>query len=463
MKSIFTEVLDEFKTGVEETIDKACEEIPNFVPTLPKIEEEFQRCQDVSEYYLPISQLTNVFKQITDFDRKLESLNEDLKMPTVGNFELDREEIRNGLRDLLKKCCGRQLAGKVFTGKNRGDELRNENNQDYIPYSMRMIRQAVIDNDVDTFRTLVENPILPPKSIEFILKYQFPCNNVSLLRHIRLPSVENKTAQRHETSDDATTGQGATLKCSLWMLAAINCSMDIIRYLLQSKGVDLMEKFKGNNAIHYLLDYSVQDSDKIEQLVEDILQKEPKLVNTKDSQNYTVLELAIVGDYPNLYQFLIDRFGKSAQIRNQFTTSTMAVRLKRKRVFEKILILYKTAFPDACVHVACEVDWPDAIQAMSNKNSLRFSELLKVGDSSGNTPLSLAITNDSVNALKVIYDCCKLTILPATFQTKEQLQNLAREKKANKILSWLDTPEFTEKIGSKIHYCSGFIFKNLSN
>ena len=68
--------------------------------------------------------------------------------------------------------------------------------------------------------------------------------------------------------------------------------------------------------------------------------------------------------------------------------------------------------------------------------------MLKREDGRKETPLSVAVASDSVNAIATIFKCSAINRLPVEFQSRNEFYNLVKESKAEKTMKWLETAQF---------------------
>ena len=423
MTRIFCEVLIDVKEKAWSQIQKVCSEIPQLETNLEQIQNKLGDYQQVSEYFVPISQLAKVHNDVVDFDKKLGKLKDSLSVPLIDDSSkkgIRSGEISDRFRLQLLNLCNWKLPEINPIAQPKTDDGGHvEEEEEYIPNYLQSLRKAVIENDIETFKVIVENPEMPPKSIEYLLKHQFPIP----------PNADFR--------NEKTKAASGTEKCSLLLFAIFNCSFDIVRYLIHLDGINLLEEFQGKNAASHLL---MNRNESREKLVEEMLEIEPELINSEDKEGLSFFEQVISSKSPFLCRVLVEKH--QVDINKQFQTGwtplTMAVHLKQKEVFEQLLSLGAsptvTAFDNwSCIHEACKLDWPLVIKEILPK----YPQMLKKCDNKGFNPLTVIMAKDSLNALKAVYDCYEPSSLPTDLRDKNKLAPLAIRWKAGKILSWL--------------------------
>ena len=244
------------------------------------MEVKLAECQKDSEIFMPMEKLANVHNEIVNLDKTMIKLKEGFKIPKVDRTAKDLELIEKTVLKLLEKLCGPSLSKNIFENfTEENQKSTTDEDERYVPTFLKELRLAIIKNDIDKFKLIVENPKMPPRSIQYILQYDFEVN-------IRLYNDQSKH--------------------SALILAGFNKSFDIIRYLIHLDGIDLLQRSGRFNIVDRLL--RVKASSEVDKLVEEILTIEPKLVREIDSRKMNLLQQVIYNGSIHLFRLLVEKY-----------------------------------------------------------------------------------------------------------------------------------------------------------
>ena len=417
IKSTFNGIIDKFQRNVEKHIGKNCVDATQLLPALQNVEVKLAECLKGSEIFMPMEKLANVHNDVVSLDKKIINLKGAFQIPKIGRAANDVELIETTVQKLLEKFCCPILSRNVF--ENVTEENQNsttDEDEKYVPTLLQELRLAIIKNDIDQFKLIVENPKMPPLSIQYILQYEFE-------RHL------------HYFSNDPP-------KHSALILAGFNKSFDIIRYLIHLDGIDLLQRSGRFNIVDRLL--RVKASSEVDKLVEEILTIEPKLVREIDSRNMNMLQLVIFQGSTYLCRLLVEKynFDVNAQFLDGSPPLIEAIFYQHIDIYKELLSLGASpAVTDrdknSTLHMACQKAWPEGICELVSK----FPEMLTWKNNKGINPMSFILISDDLETMKTIYDCLKQNSIETEFLNKNYLVRLAYRNKASKILEWAKTIE----------------------
>ena len=412
LKNTLNNVIDRFQQNVEKHIDNICAETAQLSSVLQNVEEELAECQKGSEMFIPMNKLANVHNDVVCLDKKMTKLKEAFEIPKIDRTAKDVEVIETTVQKLLETFCRPSLSKNVFENvTEENQKSTTDEGEKYVPTIFKELRLAIIDNDIDQFKSIVENPKLPPRSINYILQCQFDGYFIESPTSIPL------------------------------LLAAFNKSFDIVRYIIHLEEVDLLERFEEYNIIEHLLEIEVPNSE-IDKLAEEILTIQPKLAEEIHLRDMNLLQQVINQESPYLCRLLVEKynFDVNAQCPDGSTPLIDAIYCKNMDILKELLSLGASpAVTDrdknSTLHMACQEEWPEGICELVSK----FPEMLNWKNNKGVTPLSMVITLDDVEAMKTIYDCLKQNSIEMNILDKNYLIELATSKQASKILEWAKT------------------------
>ena len=403
IKSTFNGIIDKFQQNVEKHFENICVDVTLLSPILQQFEEKLADCQNDSEMFIPMDKLANFHNDVVSLDKKMVKLKNEFQIPK----NIDVELIETTVQKLLKNLGGPSLSKNVFGNVTEDCQLAKP--EKYIPTLFQQLRLAIIKNDIEMFKSIVENPEMPPRSINYILQYGFEIN----------------------ASFDPP-------KHSALIFAGINNSFDIIRYLIHLDGIDLLQRSGRYNIVQYLLS-NKRACSVVDKLVEEILAIQPKLVNEIDSEDLNLLQFVIFHGSTYLCRLLVEKynFNVNAHFRDGSTPLTHAIFCKNMKSYKQLLSLGASPAvtekdKNSTLHIACQEEWPEGICELVSK----FPDMLNWNNDDGDTPLSLVITEDDLGTMKTIYDCLKQHSIEMEFLNKNYLVKLANCNKASKILEW---------------------------
>ena len=173
---------------------------------------------------------------------------------------------------------------------------------------------------------------------------------------------------------------------------------------------------------------------------EEILTIEPKLLKEFDYQKLNIQQQIIYNGSIDLCRLFVEKynFDVNAHFPDGSTPLTHAIYYKNMNMYKELLSLGASpAVTDritkhSTLHEACKVEWPEGICELVSK----FPDMLNWKKDDGETPLSLVITGDKLEAMKAIYDCLKQNSIEMEILDKNYLIQLATSKQASKILEW---------------------------
>ena len=438
LKTIFGEVVDDFKTKVEKHVESVCQKASGLKQKVQVIEEELNVCQQGPEFYVPISKLANVHGGIVDLDKEMVGLTNDLKISNVNlSNAFDTARIRNSCQLLLKDFCGLQLSTKIFPTAEAEHDYEDVHKCDYIPEFLQTLRQAVEENDVEAFKGIIENPNMPANAKKFILNYRFDVD-------IEVPVLEGQIIKNGR--DEVICRENVVEKYSLFMLACKKGSLNIVQYLIQLDPMDIENRLaakQGIDAFNFLLNVDIISNER-EKLIEKLLDMAPKMMDTKSSVDI-ILALVLLSDSGYLCRLMVTKYGiELNRIVNNITPLSFVIKHQCKNSFDQLLSLGALPLVLECVDFAyvkeiCKQDWSEAVYSIISKLS---QESWKINDLDSNRfwlfVLESVLDNDAVNTFETIYMCVEKGLLPQEYISKSKLkENAEASQKAAGIKVWL--------------------------
>ena len=441
---MFENVTQKFKTKVKNHITTAHDTVLKLADEIKKVETELKVCQEGSEIYIPISKLAKVHNEIAELDQKMTSLKDDMVAPMIDKRDNSESDFVNAaFQDVFNKFSGKSLLESVFANYWKADNFPCEEIGDYVPNLLQKLRNAIYKKDTETFKSVMENPDMPPNAVKYFLDYRF--NSIADLESAKDPDYNPEANVIESESDDDNDDDEENIpvrKYSLLMAAALSESVEIVRFLIHFDGVDLMETFDGKNIVHHLLELRKPTDDiscEVEKLVEEILELQPKLANSTDADGASLFQLVVKAKSAYLSRILVEKYNMDvdAQLEDGSTPLMTAIRVKSKSVFDQLIALKASPAVTgkdniSCLHEACKLNWPDAVEAILPK----FPDMLKWEDSEKSTPLSLIIDCDSAVALQAVAKCVHYGSLLVENPNIDELRTSAVQKGAQKVADW---------------------------
>ena len=419
MKELWNKAVDNFSDDVVSIIDNTFDEISEMAPAFEKVEDELVDCQRGSELFIPITKLANVHNKVVELDKKILNLETKVEIPMIDYQDMETMlEIQITFENFLTSFCRRPLRKAI--SKDPKPEP-SQQNKEYVPNLFRYLRLAVIQDDISMFRNIIENPNMPPRSLVNILKFRLESN------------LDN--------NNDSGDGTNDSNKCSLLILAAINRSENILRYLIHLEGIDLLELFKGFNIVNYLLNFKhVPES--VVNLIEEIFELQPKLVDSINCDGSSMLQTFSLLGQRNLCRTLIEKYGVNVNkpFPNKSTPLILAIQLKDKPLFDLFMSLGASLavtgrYKNSTLHVACQIDWPEPIYEILREHS----DMVEWQNEDEETPVFVTFASDSLNILQSLSECQKLEVFATAFKTKKNMLDLAQDLGAKRIIDWLNS------------------------
>ena len=375
---------------------------------LSKIENEL--CEEEPEVTVAVSKLVNLRNDVNQLETNFESVVDFLKGPSLNKAEVsDFFSIRNSFFETIDKMTPTRVK--------------------YFPKFLRALKKAARNNDYETFKSIIESPGMPPDTLKSVIAYHFEDG---------IADYTDKEEFINFDEDNLLGGKDSDEPYSLLLLASSCKSVDIVRYLMNCEGIDLLETCGGKNIVHLLLD-TKNISKSSEKLVEELWQMKPELVHSCWS-NWSMLQLAIEANSDHLCRVLIQKY--DVDVNQQFpdgsTPLIHAIRLKSQKAFDELISLGSSAEitgkgQNNCMHMACKVDWPHAI----NKIFPRYPGMVNCKNVHGVSPLNYILSFESLNALQAIAKCSRYGHVQVSYL--EKLKKLAKAKKAKKVVAWFES------------------------
>ena len=377
MKNICCNVIDGFQKKVQSHIETTICDCYEVAPSIQEVDAELEKCQKVSEIFLPVSKLTSVHNKVVELDQTIMKLKNDLIIPTIKNPD-DTKRIQKSLDGLLNTFCNESLSEKVF-----GILSNDGSNKGYVPGVVETLFKAVQDNDLESFKPTIENTKMPAQAVKYMLNCSW--------------QIKDRTS----ADDDETD----SLKHSLLSLAVAYDSEDIIRCLMGIDGVNLLEKYSGKTIVHHLLS-AKNISNTMEKFIEDLLEKEPKLVSMTDSGRTCTFQYAITAESLHLCRVLVEKFGLDVNhhFEDGSTALLTAIQTKSEKVFDLLLslgaslTLTRSHDQQSCLHEAFKMDWSYAVKIILSKHP----EMLERSTTDMYYPIQTLAKFDSLSAYKVL-------------------------------------------------------------
>ena len=407
MKRVCCEEIDKLKRRIVDGVDKTCQDVEQ---DLKDVEKTLDDCQMDSELFLPMKQMVSVYNDVKQLDEKLTETKVDeifLAVDKIGDTSI--KQFRNQFQDLLTKV--------LPSSSSNVDQEQAK----YIPRFLQLLRKAAIEDDIDTFKVLLEGFNSPPRSKEFILKYRF------------------------EPYDRDHDMYCAEKSCSIWMVACGNDSLQVAQYLLDNCEIDLWENLGCLNAIDILCfnSFNLSETPQKETLIEKILEMDPKLADACDvDQGIAPFERFIGLHSLYLCKIMVEKYGVDVNKpwQDGYWPLMAAIDNKDKAIFDYFLSLgaslaSKRTDSNTMLHIACKRDWPYAIERILPS----FPHLLEARNGKGESVFCLIFASDCVNALKSIETWFEINPKLRNSRTKQFFRQLAVNKNAQKIIEWLDS------------------------
>ena len=404
----------------------------------------------------PLSDLAKFREEIVKLERSLGEWEESMVMPNLTKPKKNgASRAKRSVQEMLESFSDKSLTCETLK------------NNCYIHYGyyqpafMKTLHVAVIGNDLETVKRILEDPKMTLKAIKYIMKYKFNCNILNSRKKRWLPREEWWLPVAGAEADmDSSLGSldpdphhalacrwarkyPEQKCCSLILLAACYHHEDMVRYLLKFEGSNLLETCGGSNISHHLL-CREKIPKSVEGLLEEIWKKEPKLVETLDWQNKNMLQLAALCESPHICRVLVKEYKQDLDVVHDKKDTALVISIKKKNIelFNELVTLgaspltlgkrNRSAFLEACRR-----NWPEAIRVLLPLCPGILKE--KIGNRY--SPLELAVFCNSVEAIETIYKCAKRSEIPAEFQNKQHLIDLATNRSSDKVLKWLQTAE----------------------
>ena len=453
IQDVFNSVMAEFKTELKKSLTSSADSLPGLEKVVSEAQNELENCHRGSELTTPITKLSGLYNEIAKVNANISEINKVILMPLpVLSDPVEITKVRKHLRVGLQSYYNEsppfttsntnETSQTVFapltseangvdgTNKKRRkrglDTLTNYNPADPSQVTLPLLVETIQKNDVTALKQLVG---------EHLLRRDTTFKD----------RVDHKVARKYVDSDCESDDENMDVgNCSLFYLSSLYDSMSIMNHIFYHSYPDLMEECFGNNVLHNLFRVEKFARHR-EKLAEAMLKRKPELARTKNRRNRTVLELAITAKSPRLCRLLVETYGVdvNSKFDNGYTPLLVAIDTKCEEVFQVLLdvgaCLTDTGkYGMTTLHLACEVDWPFAINAILPK----FEFMLKSEDGRKETPLSVALASDSVHAIETIHKCSSLRTAPVEFSSKKKFFYLATEAKAVKTLKWLETTNF---------------------
>ena len=441
IKNICLQVIETFREKVDSHIETVCSSASDFGPMSLAIKSSLSDCQNVSDMFLPIDQLASIHKDTVCLDKAIAKTKTDLIIPQIDSSKdsKDRDHVEKSIQNILIKFCEPSLSEKIFATKVK--ERKRFVVDEFIPTLLQSICQAVLENDLETVKTLVENAKLPPKSITYILNYNFNCSDDDGGFRVLLGTEAKVRRYRRCSKSDSKVivKEPVKIPSSLFTLAAIHDRLDIFRYFISVSGINLLERYAGKTVAHHLVSTKKMSSD-AEKLLEELLQKEPKLLEIADERNISLFQYAIIADLESLCRMLVREHGSdlNGNFNNGSTPLITAIRMKNKRAFDQLVALGASLTAtstnlDTTLHQAIKVDWDYAFNIILPKHP----EMLGWKNINGHTPCVFMAAFDSVNAFKAMGQWANVNKPQKGIPTMEDVYNYITHFKAEKLSSFL--------------------------
>ena len=433
LKQLYNGMIDNFKEKIASNIDENCKKIPNVRSSLKRIHPDIRSFEEDGSK-MSMSELVKVYEEVANVDDDIGSINCHLKIPRIDkSTEHDTEVVKKSFEMATKFFWDSPLASNIF----RRGFLHSVYNSE-IPSFLQTLRQAVLENDLNTVKRIMENPKLPPNSIPYILNYRYEAKE-----------PKPKDVRYFEPFPKRKKSEEEKLTCSLLLLAALNEREDIVRYLLSFKGYDFFETYKGDNVVHLLLHTLHQKTENTEKIIEQVLELEPKLVGTIGSTEWSSMSFfdsVIWGDSTYLCRLLVEKYGidVNALIDEGLTPLIAAFRYTSWEVYEELVELGASPLVKASngwslLHEACEADCAVTVEELVTK----YPEMLKFKNSQRECPLTIAFREEALEVVKTIYGVCRRLRfkkhIPKGFKTKKQIFGWNISCTINEIGEWIES------------------------
>ena len=422
MKLLFTDVVEEFKEKIDGHIERVCRDVSKLEPAVKDVAFKLDEGKQVSEIFLPFSHLQNLHKDIVELDKRMARTKDSLKIPAINKSKRDEiDRIRFAIRSLLMKRCQPSLLVEAFVSK---DKLLPQH--DYVPSFLQTLQDAISSGDLETVKAVMESPKLPAKSIKYILNQVISGDQVDPSDKTNCDHAGNNTSRPFNTC--------------LLTLATIHNRVDIARYLINLDGVDLLDKYSGRSVVQHLLS-SKQIPRDIEKLIEELLQKEPKLIEIKDSNGISLLQYALSVESIELCRFLVEKCSVDVNMHfaNGLTPLITAIRMKSEDIFDELLSLGASLTvttangSHSCLHESFRMNWPHSVRAILAKHP----EILCWMDSDSKPPMYYMAASDSLASFLVLEEWAKQNEIPMGAPGIHDVYRWASDENADNLVAYL--------------------------
>ena len=351
-------------------------------------EAKKRRISNTGGIYDSLVDVLSKRQEAVELDERLKKLEKGTDLPNVNSADL-KMAITKVLKDM----------------KLSRDSLIDQ--QTYVPNILEVLYSAAINNDIKVFKESMENEKLPPNASKFILNYSFPMENWPM-------------------------GEGF-VSDKIPHLAALKGNLDILDYLVDNNfDLDNVDR-NGKIVSQYLFATAAGKSTGAEKV-------HLKLFENEQARNLYplkfIIHVVLSKNWFNVIKLFVDKYGSDINglLVNHGATAHQEVTTKRNKVMFDFLMDYspdlrRVDFDDRNVlHTACLVDFHQVIDILMTKKP----ELLEVMDNNYETPLEIAIGADHLESFKVLVKYFDINV-----KAKELLE-IARQKNANKILTWIN-------------------------
>ena len=401
------EAIDAYKTQAENQIDSIVTSASSLSPELENIQNEFAELKEDPEAFIPMDKFSKVHGQVASMDIKLSSLRKAFDGFVNGDSEKEIDEIHLLLEELLKRR--ENACSKYCSLQSAEIEAIKEN---FIFTALESMGEAVVSDDLESIKEIIENPKMPRKAIKYFL-------NSNLLFRLKDRPV------------------------SMLTKACRDGQVGIAHYFVNLDGVNLMERYGGKTVVQHMLSVG-KVSPQLEKLIEELLEREPNLICVKDSQSRTVFQMSIMAGSVILCRSLIEDYGVELDdpFDNGTTPLILAIRLKQAGMLQELLfqgasLLVRDLDGNCCLHEACKGNWVEAIRTLLCNNF----DLVYLKNDKGETPVSIIIEKDLLDTLLVMEECIRNSHLRKSLD-KHYIREIANQMKAQKIFAWSKTYKF---------------------
>ena len=224
-------------------------------------------------------------------------------------------------------------------------------------------------------------------------------------------------------------------------------SVNIVGHLANLEGADLTATYSEKTSFHYLLNIDLMN-ERVEKLIEEMWQIEPKSTKIVDCNNVSMFQLVVQSKSTYLCRVLVEKTDTDIDVNKRFhdgsTPLTKAIRLKSKPMFDQLVALgasfnVKARNESSVLHETCEIDWPDVIPTIFSS----FPDMLEWKNEVGNTPLQVILLKDSSKALEAIAQCIRKDSSRISFKVIEEMREKAVENNSEALVAWFNSLEIS--------------------